>query len=253
MSLSRVRALWLGSSPDRPEECTPRASEWMALLLTFALNSAIYGYCNAKTAGLPLESCWDVRIFEIDHSWPLWPWTVWLYASYPPLLLLSYSSPWKRLERAHFLAGLLIINLISDLVFVGFPSALPRPLALTETSSSARFLNWIWTVDAARNCCPSLHVSVSLFTALAIPRSVPRLRGLAIVWSIAIAGSTLTTAQHSLIDLIVGAGLALLVKALLGRLAPSARSSRAPEDGIYSGLAGADSEKNGGSSLGLIA
>lgn len=247
-----VALLQRGLMPSS-EGFAPRYSEWLALLLVFALNSALYGYCNARTAALPLESCWDVRVFAIDRSWPLWPWTVWLYASYPPLLLSSYSSPWRSRDRVLFLVGLLLINLISDLFFVAFPSALPRPSALTDASISARFLNWIWSVDAARSCCPSLHVSVSLFTALAVPRSLPRLRALVIVWSLAIAGSTLTTAQHSLIDLIAGAGLALLVKATLGRIAPSERSSRGPEDGLYSGLAGADSETNGGSSLGLIA
>ncbi len=143
---------------------------------------------------------------------PQLPWTVWIYASYPILFIVAYLSERDNERLNAYFYSILAINLLSQLVFVFFPTTILRTeLGAIPDSDGLGIvlLGMIQSVDTPANCVPSLHVSASVLAALVIaPRSI-LWKWFCGIWALAIAISTLTTEQHYLVDVVCGSLLAL--------------------------------------------
>lgn len=136
--------------------------------------------------------------------------TLWAYLSLPPGLLVS------RRELVLYYLGMCGLAVPSLAAFVLWPTAAPVPDIDWARYPSFEFLK---TVDASGNACPSLHAAFAVFTALwgeylardsGLGRGV---RGANALWSLAILYSTLATKQHVAVDVYAGSALGALVAA----------------------------------------
>ncbi len=154
-------------------------------------------------------------VLAADRAVPFgsgWTWvylSVFLLAPLPALLQADRGL----LKRQALELG--VVGLISNAIFLLWPTSVPRPAA-AGTTEAWRALT---AADLPVNACPSLHASLAVFAALWI---LPALRGrtalvaAAWCWTLAILWSTLATKQHVIVDIAAGAALAVAV-VLAGR------------------------------------
>ncbi|MFT4193362.1 phosphatase PAP2 family protein [Ottowia sp.] len=157
----------------------------------------------------PAQPAFVMPLTAVDRWVPFQPgWLVpylslWVYVGVAPGLqrglapLLSYGF-WSAALCA---AGLGVFWL--------WPTQIP-PMAVPAGAPGFGLLQGI---DAAGNACPSMHVAVSIFTAIWLEHLLrtagapAALRALNLGWFAAIAWSTLAVRQHVLWDVLAGAAL----------------------------------------------
>ncbi|MET3495853.1 phosphatase PAP2 family protein [Variovorax boronicumulans] len=148
----------------------------------------------------------------LDHLIPFQPYalgaylSLWLYVGVAPGLQLTFR---ELVVYGLWIGGLCITGLG---LFYVWPSQIP-PLAI-DVSGYPGFA-MLQGVDAAGNACPSMHVAVSIFTAIRIEHLLRQagtpvvLRVLNWIWFAAIAYSTLAVKQHVVLDVVAGALLGM--------------------------------------------
>lgn len=149
------------------------------------------------------------KIF-LDANIPLLPWTIIIYLSQFVFLALGFwfaPNP-RMLNQTYY--GYLLATIIATVVFLVYPSQLPRiDMASKETAIVHKwFFMALYRLDVPNNCLPSLHTTLALFAANSL-RYRRKWRYIAPLWAIAIMISTLTTYQHTILD--VAAGVVLFV------------------------------------------
>lgn len=149
---------------------------------------------------------------------PLTPVDAWV--SFQPWALIPYLSLWlyvgvaPGLQRNFanlFVYGswCLALSLTGLLIFYLWPTQIPTFLHVGDGPGMAVLKG----VDAAGNACPSMHVAISLFSAIWIERvlrhiGAPRwLRWGNALWFLAIAYSTMAVRQHVALDVLGGLAL----------------------------------------------
>lgn len=169
----------------------------------------------------------------LDRWIPFQPWallpyaTLWLYISLVPALLHL------RREMAPYLGAVALLSIVGFMLFFFWPTEIPKPDIDWLRYPSVEFLK---TVDASGNACPSLHVAFAVLTACWLNRllrqiGAPRiLRWLNLGWCAVIAWSTLATKQHVALDLEAGALLGFAVAVLQLHLLPRWRVVRLAEN-----------------------
>jgi membrane-associated phospholipid phosphatase len=170
-----------------------------------------------------------------------------LLIPFQPYTLFAYLSLWFYIGVAPGLqrnfAELVVFGLweaalcVTGLaVFYVFPTAVP---ALTFDVSGFPGFAMLQGVDAAGNAFPSMHVAVSIFTAVHVEDVLRRARVpwafrlVNVLWFLAIAWSTVAVRQHVVLDVIGGAmlGMAFALPSLRWRPrsdAPMARADPLP-------------------------
>lgn len=159
----------------------------------------------------------------LDHLIPfqpalLWPYlSLWVYIGLAPGLQRSFKH---LLVYGLWAAALCITGLA---IFYFWPTAVPpRPF---EAAAHAGFA-LLQGVDAPGNACPSMHVAVSIFSAICLDhllRAMGAARGLRLLnlaWFLAIAYSTVAIKQHVALDAIAGALLGAVFALLSLRWRP---------------------------------
>lgn len=151
----------------------------------------------------------EMPLTVVDAWVPFIPWmlvpylSLWVYVGVAPGLLRSFRT---LLVYGLWSAALCASGL---LIFYFWPTRIP-PLAVDATAPGFALLQGI---DAAGNACPSMHVAISVFTAVWIAHTLRRigapawLRGLNALWLLAICVSTVAVRQHVALD--VAGGVAL--------------------------------------------
>ncbi|MCI2047772.1 MAG: hypothetical protein LKJ90_08665 [Faecalibacterium sp.] len=162
-------------------------------------------------------------------SWAVIPYVAW-FAWVPAILLLFYlhsaDSFWQLFGA---MANGITISLFCYAVY---PTGLMLRKPLSGSSPLTKLIAMIYRTDTATNVCPSLHVFVTVILLLAI-LSAPWLRSVLfrcanVVVSLAICASTVLIDQHSLVDVVCGAALALFCYALQYCVVLALRRSPAP-------------------------
>lgn len=153
-----------------------------------------------------------------DQRIPFRPGWVWIYSAlfYPfwvsPILLTSSYSQFFGL-CASYCALLLAHMLVAYIYPVKTPTSWRQ--YDPELSVSAKFLSIVQSFDRGGNSFPSMHVAVSVLTALhiffAVDFSATPAAYAVWIFPLLIAASTLYTKQHLIIDLPAGAALAIVV------------------------------------------
>jgi hypothetical protein len=139
--------------------------------------------------------------------------SLWVYVSLPPMLMRS------RRDIVTYGVRMTALCAVAFLIFYFWPNAVPPAHIDWSQYPGMAFLKG---VDAAGNACPSLHVATAVFSALWLHWRLGDLgagrgiRGLNVLWCVAIAWSTLATRQHVAVDVIAGVALALALAGIAG-------------------------------------
>lgn len=140
--------------------------------------------------------------------------SLWLYVSLPPMLMTSRQA---IVEYGLWVGGLCLAGLT---IFYFWPSAVP-----TADVDWARYpgMAFLKGMDTTGNACPSLHVGAAIFSwfwlnsrlrALGLKRVA---RIFSTCWCAGIIYSTMATKQHMALDVVAGAGLALVFVWVFGK------------------------------------
>ena len=151
----------------------------------------------------------------IDLAVPFVAVSIWIYLSQFLLLPWALFSAHDDAARSRAFYAMLLATALSALVFVLFPTCVPRPPAPTEGLLG---LTWqaLHLADTPNNACPSLHVSLAALAGALLWQRERYL--LAVAWPACIAASTLTTRQHVSWDIAGGLLIAALAWILIPRL-----------------------------------
>ena len=133
--------------------------------------------------------------------------SLWVYVSLPPALLAT------RRELYGYglaMAGTCLAGLI---VFYFWPTAVPAADIDWAQYPDVEFLK---SMDASGNACPSLHVATAIFSGIWLNHLLRRFGAPLWIlicnwtWCIAIVYSTLATRQHVAVDVLAGLVLGVL-------------------------------------------
>jgi membrane-associated phospholipid phosphatase len=136
--------------------------------------------------------------------------SLWVYASLAPALMPNFLS---LLKYGVFVG---IVCLIGLIIFYIYPTAVPFD---TTQYANAVLLKPLHELDKTGNALPSLHVACALFTAFSLHRILRELEAakwlvwINALWCLAIVYSTMAIKQHTVLDVVAGAALAVLVYA----------------------------------------
>lgn len=129
----------------------------------------------------------------------------------------------SRIDKEHcyrLVMADLLGKFICGIIYIAFPTTNIRP-ELTSSGIFVDMLKYLYSIDAANNLFPSIHVLVSwyCFAGVRGSKSIPSwYRYLSFVITILICISTLTTKQHVIIDVLGGIIIAELTWQLSLRL-----------------------------------
>lgn len=150
----------------------------------------------------------------VDRSVPVVPWTVWVYASYPLQFVATFFVEERRARLNRWLWAVLAVNLVSNVVFLLWPTTIQRPPVPDADPWTEYAFARLHAIDTPASCLPSLHVSTAFLASFVFLRRHAARFALFFAWACAIALSTLTTKQHHAVDVLAGLGLAIAAWAL---------------------------------------
>ena len=166
--------------------------------LWFAL---VYAGADGMTARR--DAKWSVH-FEAERAMPFVPEMIVVYVSLYSIFILAPFILRERRELQALAVSCNLTVLIAGLGFVLIPAELAYPPprrfgAFPELFRAADTLNLTY------NLVPSLHVAFAVLLGAVVARTADGTgRVLLWIWVLAIAGSTLLTHQHHVIDVVTG-------------------------------------------------
>jgi membrane-associated phospholipid phosphatase len=139
----------------------------------------------------------------VDDRIPFLEWTIWIYLSEYPFLVLAIWLAADDKRRSDAAYGLVLAALIGLVIFTLVPTSVMRqsPDLIGATGLLWRFL---FSVDTTVNAFPSLHVANTCLAAVAFSSRSGPWRIVVPVWAALVILSTLTTKQHYAIDVPAG-------------------------------------------------
>ena len=181
----------------------------------------------------------SLQRWVMDHDWLVWLVNaVYMYGHWPVLISTMVWLLWKRRDQFPvYRSALLISGAIGLVAFVTFPMAPPRFLpelgfidTVTVHSDAYRVLQPpAFTNQYA--AMPSLHVGWNLLMGIALFRTIHHRfwQVLAVVMPLAMYLATILTANHFVLDGVVGSLVALIGLTIAMRIsAPVPRRDTAP-------------------------
>lgn len=133
--------------------------------------------------------------------------SLWFYVSLPPALLATQRELYGY---GLAMAGICLTGLS---VFYFWPTVVPEaPIDWTQYPE----VDFLKSLDASGNACPSLHVATAVFSAVWLHHLLRRfgapqwLISSNWLWCVGIVYSTLATRQHVAVDVLAGLGLGML-------------------------------------------
>lgn len=199
-------------------------SHWLLTMLGTAGYIALFMVGYFWLLRHPMFPVTVIPLTSLDRLISFQPWSVvlyaslWLYISLVPMLLHSLR------ELLFYLREVTFLSLAGFAIFFFWPTAIPKPDIDWAHYPSIEFLK---SVDASGNACPSLHVAFAVLTCIWLRRLLKQLGAPAILrilngcWCAGIVYSTLATKQHVAIDMeagvVLGLGVAILHPLFLPR------------------------------------
>ncbi|NLC84651.1 MAG: inositol phosphorylceramide synthase [Ruminococcaceae bacterium] len=198
---------------------------WSRLMVAslYLLSTLIYLQTNRLTRNTDLAVVWK---WPIDDRLPFLPLFVLPYCAWFVLVaavffwLIFDHSQNRRIYR--HTAGVLLAMLLSALIFLVFPTHVPRP-PVRGNDLVSRLLLLIYASDEPYNCFPSLHVAIAALKGITLFRYGPAkiwFRALITILVVLIMLSTVLIRQHYTPDLAGGLALAWLCDRLARLIIP---------------------------------
>lgn len=192
-----------------------------ALFTSWGVVWVIYALSGLRGA----DQAYHLTPWAIDAWFPFDPRALWLYMSFFVLVLLAYlkgTAAWV----AWLWRAVMICAVGAGAVYLVYPTTMDFP-PVTQSGISAELLKLLMAYDAVVNCAPSLHVALSLVSAVALGATWRGWRGALVwIWAVGICLSILVLRRHQMADLLSGAVLAA-VSAGLAPFLPLPRWLRA--------------------------
>lgn len=191
---------------------------WKPLLFAFGFQCLVFSGTRLFSAGWPHTDMTS----PLDGAIPFLPWTVSVYVGAYVFWAVGYNlAVLPGGERAgRFLAADILGKAVCLVLFLALPTALVRP-EIPEGAPLGWMLRIIYALDRPDNLFPSIHCLDSWLCWAAVrgrKDDVPAwFRVFSLLFSLAIAASTLTTRQHVLADVAAGFLLAEVCWQLAGR------------------------------------
>lgn len=172
----------------------------------------------------PLLPAWTMTPTVFDDAIPFAQWMAWPYLSLFVMLPIAPFFIQEPRDVRRFAIDFALIGLVSHVAFLVLPTQIERP----SVDASDPLYQFVLSTDGPRNACPSLHASMTVYSALWCGFLIRHHRyawltwiGVTL-WTLAIFYATIATRQHVLVDLLAGAVLALLVFFRPERIHPDA-------------------------------
>jgi membrane-associated phospholipid phosphatase len=143
----------------------------------------------------------------IDAWVPFLGWTIWVYLSEYPLMVLAIWLGTDDRERSRLFYSFILVAVIGLVIFILWPTAVTRESPGSDGVTGLLW-RWLYSVDTPANALPSLHVANTCLAAACLQRCGGAWRITAPIWAALIVLSTLTTKQHYAIDIAGGLALA---------------------------------------------
>jgi membrane-associated phospholipid phosphatase len=161
---------------------------------------------------------------------PFVDWTIWIYASQYLLLYGCFLGVNGAQAVSRLVYAISLASLLAFCVFLVYPTELPRNAA--QEGASAHAFRFLYSIDSAANCFPSLHVALAWLSTLSLREERKKAGAVTVVWAALISISTLTTKQHYFVDLVGGGVLALLCRWLICRFVACKLRAQAMDAGL---------------------
>ncbi len=141
-----------------------------------------------------------------EITWPVWPWTVALYALAYPFTVLAPFTLRTQTQLRTFVLSAVFLTTLGLFLQVSLP-LVAAPRAFVGAGFWAEWLRFERAIDGSAGAWPSFHVAWALVAAHTYGRQLPKLKGVAYAVALIIVGACLTTGMHSLSDVLAGSGL----------------------------------------------
>ena len=186
------------------------------------LASKIYAHLNHGPAVLNLRTA-------LDKALPLIPFFIIPYVSLEPLIYVSLIAFLVFRTRIFQSAAisLILAMLVSSAMYLFLQTEVIRP-TVNGADVFSRMVHDVYIGDNPYNDFPSLHTSLSTIIALHWWRTNWRLGIVAVVWTAAIAASTVFVKQHYVADVVSGLALAWGASWVSRKVLPQEDTSVAP-------------------------
>ncbi len=205
---------WLSLPVD--DEARPMPRERFAFWFT-VLVPWLVAYEAVKALGMPFDAI-DIR-FEAEKAWPVWLWTVPIYAStYLVVTAAAFLVPTRAALRRLAVQGLVATAAIT-LVYLAVPIVAPfRPFDATGLLGTLLGLDQRLASPPVA-AFPAFHAVWAAFVAEALATRTtagqarsPAWGLVAWTWAAAVAVSCVTTGMHAVADVLAAAGAYLLLR-----------------------------------------
>jgi len=193
--------------------------KWLAFAIGYV------GFCMLYifTGRVHLLKPSPLPMWAIDRLIPFIGWTVWVYHTQLFFLLFGVWAIKQTTNISRTLYAMAMASASSFAVFFVYPTTLPRASMASDVLTGQAFA-FLYAIDPATNCFPSLHVALAALAALGVAGESKRMGIVAMTWAALIGVSTLTTRQHYFIDVIGGLCVAGICRAWAKRLSFTAPS-----------------------------
>jgi len=213
---------WLSTGPEdrattaEPEtwkhELRRRAAHlWVLKTLVTTGGIAIFFYAYFWVMRHPFSTVTVMPVTWIDDLVSFLPQSFLLYVSLWVYVSLGSVFAKDARELAAWCAASFAMIVVGLAIFLVLPTKIPDPAIDWSLYPSLQFLK---TIDASGNACPSLHAAFAMFAAVVLHRQLTAVRApralLAcnVLWCLGILYSTIATRQHVALDVIAGSLLA---------------------------------------------
>jgi membrane-associated phospholipid phosphatase len=204
---------------------------WVKMVST-AGSIALFFYAYFWAMRNPMSAATVMPLTWADGVVAFRPQAFPLYASLWVYISLGTALARDLRELATFGAASLGMVLAGLAVFMTLPTTIPH---FPIDWSLYPVLQFMKSVDAGGNACPSLHAAFCVFTAVALHAQLTSLGATRwplacnALWCLGILYSTMATRQHVALDVLAGVVLGgAAAAAYLGALAPRTEVARAP-------------------------
>lgn len=141
-----------------------------------------------------------------DDALPFLPWTSFFYLPcYLAVFVLALAAVPRRSDFHRALFAMGIVGGIAAILHALVPATYPRPgLEPPYANAGEWFMAFVQRIDPPSNVFPSLHVAHSTALTFVLLRTRRRAGHAAMVLTLLLTASTLTTKQHFVVDLLSG-------------------------------------------------